>query len=680
MHKQLKFILLSSVVCLNASALQLTAEIPEPSHFDQQGKVIYTEPATISVYKALDKYIEPEWITENYVKKGELPPIEQRLPKEPKVFLKADMPDGIGEYGGVLRHVIGGRPNGWNWAAGNTQGWGGVNMGIQECLLDTASLFRVTPEKMEAMPNLAKSWQWSEDGHKLTMQLIEGARWSDGDPFDADDIMFYWEDNLLDKNVPSLSSHSTFGDDTILTKIDDYTIEWTFVESFPKLRLLLMSYDKFCPGPSHIFKPLHPKYNPDVTYNDYINSVLPDNLPTVTMGAWSVVEYKADDIMVLRRNPYYWKVDEDGHQLPYIDEVQYKLSTWSDRTIRTVAGSADFSNMEQPQNFPEALKRSAEENAPARLEFGARTIGYALEPNYSLNDWGSPDERGMEVRKLNRNLKFRQALTAALDRESLGRSLVRGPFTAIYTGGIMPGSIYYNKEDVTYYVHSKENAKALLDEIGLKDTDGNGFVNYTEGPLKGKDVEVVLIYKNEYVSDTTLAEGVTALLEEVGLRVLLRGSTRFEEYRQSGQFDWMVRRTENEYNLPMQRLEVLAPIGLRTSYMHRAGSDNSLELMDFEKELVEIVEKFMRSSDSKEQSDLMRQYNKIFTKNVYGLGLTAYSGALIINKRIKNIPQATPINAFQWAELGVIRERLFVPKSDRIGKELYPQTLPIHKE
>ncbi|NWO50387.1 ABC transporter substrate-binding protein, partial [Klebsiella pneumoniae] len=93
------------------------------------------------------------------------------------------------------------------------------------------------------------------------------------------------------------------------------------------------------------------------------------------------------------RNPYYWKVDEAGNQLPYVNEMHYKLSTWADRDVQTVAGAADFSNLEQPENFVESLKRAAQDNAPARLAFGPRLIGYNLDMNFSANGWGAPDAR-----------------------------------------------------------------------------------------------------------------------------------------------------------------------------------------------------------------------------------------------------------------------------------------------
>ena len=156
-----------------------------------------------------------------------------------------------------------------------------------------------------------------------------------------------------------------------LKAIDKYTIEWTFKDAFPRQHLFSMAYGTFCPGPSHILKTKHPKYAPGTTYDQYKNGWPPEYMNMPVMGAWTPVAYRPDDIIMLRRNPYYWKVDEAGNQLPYLDELHYKLSTWADRDVQTIAGSADFSNLEQPENFVEALKRAAEETAPARLAFGA---------------------------------------------------------------------------------------------------------------------------------------------------------------------------------------------------------------------------------------------------------------------------------------------------------------------
>jgi peptide/nickel transport system substrate-binding protein len=174
---------------------------PDPPKFDAQGAPNFVSISDIMEYKALPEYHEPAWVTENFVKTGKLPPVEQRLPKEPLVYKTANMPDGVGVYGDTMRHVIGGRPQGWNFLAGNNQGWGGIDIGMFECLTRTGPLFEVKADALAPMPNLAKSWEWSADGYQLTMHLIEGAKWSDGVPFTSEDVMFTWDDNIQDPNI-----------------------------------------------------------------------------------------------------------------------------------------------------------------------------------------------------------------------------------------------------------------------------------------------------------------------------------------------------------------------------------------------------------------------------------------------------------------------------------------------
>ncbi|NTJ68310.1 ABC transporter substrate-binding protein [Agrobacterium rhizogenes] len=669
----------TSAIAISAYAAEPTVP-PVPPVFPAEGKIKYVERSSILEFKALPEYHEPAWVTDNFVKTGKLPPVKDRLPKEPLVFKTGNMPDGIGVYGDTLRHVIGGRPEGWNYGAGQTQGWGGIDIGLSECLTRTAPLFQVQAKDTEPLPNLAKGWEWSPDGHKLTMHLIEGAKWSDGVPFNADDIMFYWEDEVIDPNVSPLgggASPEAFGEGTTLRKVDDYTIEWTFKDAFPKQYLYTMAYPNFCPGPSHILKPQHPKYSKN-TYDQFKNAFPPEYMNIPVMGAWVPVEYRSDDIIVMRRNPYYWKVDEKGNQLPYLNELHYKLSTWADRDVQAVAGSADLSNLEQPENFVASLKRAAQPDAPARLAFGPRLIGYNLQMNFSANGWGSPDERAQAVRELNRNEDFRKAVTMALDRKALGESLVKGPFTAIYPGGLSSGSAFYDRNSTVYYPFDLAAAKAELAKAGLKDTDGDGIVNFPAGVNGGKDVEITLLVSSDYTTDKSLAEGVVSQMEKLGLRVIINSlvGPKRDDANYSGRFDWMVRRNSTELASVVQNTEQLAPVGPRTSWNHRAPESGQLDLMPFEKDMVDIINKFTTSKDNDERVALMKQFQKISTGNLYNIGLTEYPGALIINKRFSNVPPGTPIFLFNWAEDSIIRERLWVA-ADKQGKyELFPNQLP----
>lgn len=647
--------------------------VPEPTTFEAQSVPTLVNRADILEFRALPSYSEPEWVTE-FVEAGELPPVADRLPSEPLVYKIGNMPDGPGVYGDVLRHVIGGRPEGWNFWAGQSYGWGGVDIALVECLTRTGPLFQVRGDDLKPLPNLARSWEWVDDGHTLVVRLIEGARWSDGDPFDVEDVAFYWNDIIMDPEVTPLmgASQGTYSNASFEV-IDDYTFSMTFETPYQENVLFAFAYGSFCPGPSHVLKPHHPNYGGE-SYEEFRNAFPADFMNFPTMGAWAVVEHRPDDIMVMRRNPFYWKVDETGQQLPYIDEVQVRLSTWADRDVQAVAGSADLSNLEQPENFVASLQRSTQETAPARLAFGPRSIGYQLMFNMSANGWGEPDERAQAVRELNRNLDFRKAVTYAMDRQRLGDALVRGPFTAIYPGGLLPSAAFYDPASTVYYPFSVESAKASLSAAGLMDTDGNGFVNLPDGD----DLNVTILTNADYATDRSLAEGVIAMMADAGVRVTLASlpGKDYNNARQSGAFDWVIRRVDAWFVSATQNTVNLAPVGLQTSDQHRANASGEIELLPFESEMVAAINTFVGSSDPAVRVQAMRDYQRIFTENVNSVGLTVLSGALIVNKRLSNVPEGTPIRLYQWAEDSLMRERLFTALDSQLDAQLHPQTLP----
>lgn len=657
---------------LYASESGKPEELPSAPKISSQKLLEVYKQQELLEYKKLDKYSEPSWVMEK-VKNGELPAVEDRLPLEPLVYNEKSMPDGVGKYGGVIRHVVGGRPQGWNWGAGQHQGWGGTSYAVAECLTRTGPLFAIKKDEQTPLPNLAKSWVWSEDGKSLTMSLIKGAKWSDGDDFDAEDVMFLWNHNIQDNNVPAFASENSFGVGTTLDKVDNYTIRWNFADAFPTHNLFAMGFFTFCPVPSHVLKPLHPAFNKDSTYESYNKSMGPNELPAVTMGAWVPVLHKSDELIVLRRNPYFWKVDSTGQQLPYFDEMQVKLSTWSDRTIQTVAGSADMSNMENPANFIESLRQSTKDGSPATIEFGPRTLGWSMLFNFS-EEFGASDDRGKAIRGLNRNLSFRQAISHAIDRKALGQLLVGGPFAHEYAGGLYPEGPMVDESSVVYYGYNPEHSVAILRSLGFKDTDNDGILNWTSGTEKGKNLQIVLSYQTEIPTDVTLATGLSTMMREIGIDLILgavQNSAANNQLLNTGNFEFMVMRSEKEYIIPVQLSEALAPLHYNEPEWHRGTSEKPQKLLAFEKELVSIINRLNAEFDPVKKSELMKQYNRIFTENVYSAGLTSIPGAIIYSKRIKNMPVGLPIIAYQWAEGASMRERLWVEPEEQL-----PQLLP----
>ncbi|MFN8443209.1 MAG: ABC transporter substrate-binding protein [Caldilineaceae bacterium] len=164
------------------------------------------------------------------------------------------MTNGIGVYGDVWRDFSACPTAGWFNGAGVTSGWFGIeSMSFNyQSLVKTGPLYRANQD-IEPFPNLAKSW-WSEDGHPVTMHLIEGAKWSDGEPFTADDVIFTWEDLMNDPQVVRLGAKgdafNTDGKPTTLEKVDDFTIKFTFAAVKPVEKYYLMDEQDFNISPA----------------------------------------------------------------------------------------------------------------------------------------------------------------------------------------------------------------------------------------------------------------------------------------------------------------------------------------------------------------------------------------------------------------------------------------------
>lgn len=648
----------------------------------QQAKLFNLD--QIMVYKKLDKYSEPEDVAKA-VKAGKLPPVDQRLPETPQVLRNAFFSNGPGVYGGVMRDIWAAPTEGWNWAAGAIQGWFGTNSILEEPLVMTGPMW-LRGDKVEPVPNLAKDWKWSDDGRTLTMNLVKGIKWSDGKPFTADDVMFTWNDIILDPNVARApTKRSTWqidGKDINLEKVDDYTIKWTFPVARPAYTMYFMNERNWSVAPAHVHKPFHPKYNKSADYQKFQDDLPPNALPVVTMGPWTVVDYKTDELMVFRRNPYYWKVDENGQQLPYLNEIVFeKAATGVIRTGKVMAGAADHTNVENPSTFREVATRAQDPNAPFRLEWGPETLGFSLLINQSLN-FGTTDDRTKELRKLFRDVRFRRALTQAIDRDGIAKSVAEGPFFRAWPGGLYPGSQFFDRESTVYYPFSPDSSKALLAEIGFKETDSNGILKWPSGPLAGQPVVVGLVAAQDAEGVGTIAEAVATLFKQIGIQVNYRQlqGNALSALDTNGQWDMRVSRMGQEWGVPNVRYRDVVPLSLEAPVFSRAAQGVDRPLQDFEKQMVDIVKQFVNEPDVAKQKELMKRYQKLHTENVYTLGVVIGRYALGMSKTIKNVPVGAPAFLYQWDYDNYMPEQLWIAKEDQ-GKvqETRPGVLPSYK-
>ncbi len=247
-------------------------------------------------------------------------------------------------------------------------------------------------------------------------------------------------------------------------------------------------------------------------------------------------------------------------------------------------------------------------------------MGFPLQLNLSSN-LGVENERDAALRELFRDLRFRKAISYALDRDGIAQSVIRGPFLRGFPGGLVPGASEFTYDSAVYYPYDPASAAALLAELGFEDTDDDGILNWTDGPLAGDNLVIELNTGEAAVAEQQVGEAIVALLREAGIQInmnVLQGPADDEAIR-SGTWEMRVDRTGQEWLTPFTRCTELAPVTKETPVWHREGAEPR-ELLDFEEELVAIVNEFCLESDTARRAELMQQYNTIFTENVYNVG------------------------------------------------------------
>jgi len=677
----------ATTLTISAQDGQLAAPIPypEPNDLGLGGSEVNRQPVSeIVTYMALPEYHQSPSL-DAFVESGELPPVEERLPAEPQVYLTSGMADGIGVYGDVWLGFSACPTAGYNDMAGTTMGWFGIESYTSRysALVKTGPMYRVDQD-IEPLPNIAMSWEWSEDGHQLTMNLIEGARWSDGTPFTSDDVMFTWEGYILDDNVAAPRHQDAWswnGEPATLEAVDDYTIRFTFPVERPMDAFYLMNEENFHVMPAHQLRPLHPQWSeadPAPSYADFADALPPDALPLVTMGPWVITEYVTDELMIMRRNPYYWKVDEDGNQLPYFDEIQYRKGpSGIGRDLCTIAGDCDHMNLENPSTFVEALTQAQEPDASYSVSWGPETLGYAIEFNYALG-FGIESERDTAVRELFRDLRFRQALSYATDRDGIAQSIMRGPFLRGWAGGLYPGAPDFDRESVVYYPFDAASANALLDDIGLMDTDNDGVREWTEGPMAGDPVVIQLRASQDQAETQSVAEALVNQWGAVGIQINMRitDSATWTETQNAGTWDMAAIRQGQAFALPFTNFTALAPITDNFNW-HRQSPDEPRQIMDFEQELVDIVQEYRSTFDAEGRRALMFEYNRIFTENVYDIGVFVGRYGLGLSTRVQNVPPGTPVFMYTWVEDAILLDVLWSPADQQLA-QIRPDTIPVY--
>jgi peptide/nickel transport system substrate-binding protein len=292
---------------------------------------------------------------------------------------------------------------------------------------------------------------------------------------------------------------------------------------------------------------------------------------------------------------------------------------------------------------------------------------------------GIEGDRDTAVRTLFNDLRFRQALSYATDRDGIAQSIMKGPFLRGWAGGLYPGAPSFDKNSVVYYPYDPASANTLLDEIGLKDTNGHGVREWTSGPEAGQPVVLQLLASQDAAETQSVAEALVNQWGAVGIKINEKvvDSQTSTDLHNAGTWDISSDRGGQAFALPFTNVSALAPITKTGLTWHLLNSDTPDDLMPFESQLIDIVNKYRSTFDNDGRNQLMQQYNQIFTQNVYDLGIFVGRYGLGTAKRVKNIPDGTPVFEYTWVEDAILLDTLWTPKDQQLPQNR-PDTIPMY--
>ncbi|MFB9661693.1 ABC transporter substrate-binding protein [Glycomyces mayteni] len=411
-----------------------------------------------------DKGPEAPMLAER-VEAGDLPPVEERLPKEPLVVTPAE---SSGQYGGTWTTAVTGAADGpWLWRT-----------------INDGHLLERSRDWTEIRPNIAVSLEPNADATEFTIVLREGVKWSDGEPLTTADVEFAFvnvaSNPELTQGFPTELS-SIDGSPAELEIVDDYTFIIRFNSPKPLFRDDMAagtSGQRFTMYPRHYLEQFHLDFNPNAdqeaidegfdgwvarfTSKGNLWNFMWENPDLPTLLPWICKKPISDaDYALFERNPYYWKVDEDGSQLPYLDEVRYNIIADVETMFaHAINGDYDFHSRHFNDNAHRADAVDNEGN-------GGYTV-LDLESTYSsdMNLAFNMNHENPALRAIFQDKQFRIAMSHAINRQELIDVLwnrVGEPAQA----APRPESRFYDEAfDTQYLEYDPDTANQLLDDAG----------------------------------------------------------------------------------------------------------------------------------------------------------------------------------------------------------------------
>ena len=455
---------------------------------------------------------------------GELPPLLQRLPSEPLVVVPYT---SIGRYGGTLDVLS-------NATEAGTSDFLSVRH---------VNLVRYSDDLATLVPNIAKSWSWNDDYTKLTFTLRQGHRWSDGTPFTSADVKFWYDNLMMDTNIFETPKDYVLVAGKRMTV--DVPNETTVIFNLPAPKPGLLNHFaiSFSQGfqPKHFLGQFHPDINenadqlaqsfgfdngyeaikayygnsdwtdtpsPLLSVPDKVGALFADVIPTLESHIYVTDTTEGRHLVA---NPYFHQVDVTGQQLPYISEQdELYINDKEARILKLVNGEVDYKAQSlQLESAPILLENQEKGNYTIDLRSEITMGVFAFNITHTDTD----------KRAIFGNVRFREAMSIAINRNELNESGFFGQGTPLQYIGFSPKPDFVNEKWLNYKTgYDQQAANAILDELGMVDTDGDGLrelpngkklvlsLNYSTQGIGGPTVELVAQYWKEVGIDSVVKE------------------------------------------------------------------------------------------------------------------------------------------------------------------------------
>ncbi len=602
--------------------------------------LVYAAPAP-----AAADYIETPSL-EAQVAAGNLPPVDKRLPVNPRVVDLKAMGRETGRHGGTIRTLMDGQSD------------------IRMMTLFGYSRFVGYDEALELQPDILARLE-EEGGRIFTLHLREGHRWSDGHPFTTEDIRYAWEDVITDPDLSPTGADVELlvdGEPPQFEVLDELTVRFTWKSPNPEfLPALAAARPIFLAMPAHYLKAFHAKYQDSATLDQQVAAARvrdwvalhtrmarqyrPENPELPTLDPWRNTTAPPADQFIFQRNPYFHRVDTEGRQLPYADAVA--LTTGSTALIAAKAGSGEVDLQARYLRFDNyTYLKEAESRIDIRVHLWKSGGGsaVALLPNLNAQD--------LQWRDLLRDVRFRRALSLGINRSDINQIVYFG-LARESSDTVLPESPLYREEYRTAWAeYDPEAANALLDEIGLK----RGPDGYRLLP-NGRKADLIVETSGEGTLETDVLQLITEYWRDIGIRLYPRTSQRevLRSRAVAGETLMSVwSGLDNALSTPDMNPSELAPTSQAQlqwplwgiHYETNGVKGEKPDLAEGE-QLVRLLGEWRKATSQDQRRDAWHKMLSLYTDQVFSIGtLNSTLQPVVVSKRLRNVPEQA-IYAFE---------------------------------